>query len=101
MSLYDFLSTRRIRSGRFHRPKDLYVLNTSLDLLESESNESEGEEGVKHAESFFGMSWEDKSSVLLLLMLYTLQGWFVLPSRRSPFPYSSSSSKSFQESRWA
>ena len=97
MSLYDFLSSRRIRSGRFHRPKDLYVLNTSLDLLESESNESEGEEGVKHAESFFGMSWEDKSSVLLLLMLYTLQGEFVLPS----LPCPSSSSKSLQESRWA
>jgi hypothetical protein len=74
MSLYDFLSTRRIR-GRFHRPKDLYVLNTSADPLESESNESEDEETVKHAESFFEMSWEDKCSVMLLLMLYTLQGY--------------------------
>lgn len=83
MSVYDFLSSRRIRV-RSSRPKDLYVLSTS-DLPTIEPTFEANTEIVKHAESFWTMSWEDRNSVLLLLMLYTLQGY------SPPFPFHTSS----------
>jgi hypothetical protein len=73
MSVYDFLSARRIR-GRCGRPKDTYILSTLESNDANLEEEEDSQREIKHAESFFDMNWEDRNSVLLLLMLYTLQG---------------------------
>ena len=71
MSVYEFLSNRRV--WRRHRPKDMYILSTlpEPEIIDFDNNDNETN---KHSQSIFEMNWEDRNSVLLLLLLYTLQG---------------------------
>lgn len=71
MSVYEFLSNRRV--WRRHRPKDMYILSTlpEPEIIDFDDNDNETN---KHSQSIFEMNWEDRNSVLLLLLLYTLQG---------------------------
>lgn len=56
-----------LRPRKFHRTKDLYVMSTTIPI---------DEEAGDNDDSFARRKslWDDKDSILILLLLYTLQG---------------------------